>query len=94
MIASLKSKALKQFWLKNDASGLRPDWFNRIRLILSMLDVVSEPKGMDLPGLNFHALSGDQAGRFSVLVSRNWRITFGFDGGNIVDVVLEDYHGR
>jgi len=33
------------------------------------------------------------AGRFSVVVSRNWRITFSFEGEHAVDVDLEDYHG-
>lgn len=49
---------------------------------------------MDLPGLGFHALTGDLAGRFAVSVSRNWRITFAWDGDDATDVDLEDYHGR
>jgi proteic killer suppression protein len=49
---------------------------------------------MDSAGMNFHALRGDQAGRFSVLVTRNWRITFAWDGDDAVDVDLEDYHGN
>jgi proteic killer suppression protein len=48
---------------------------------------------MDLPGLRFHALTGDRPGRFSVLVSRNWRITFAFEGEDAVDIDMEDHHG-
>ena len=48
---------------------------------------------MDVPGLRFHALTGDMAGRYAVLVSRNWRISFAFDADDAVDVDLEDYHG-
>jgi proteic killer suppression protein len=33
------------------------------------------------------------AGRFAVAVSRNWRITFGFEDGDALEVELEDYHG-
>jgi proteic killer suppression protein len=49
---------------------------------------------MNLSGFGFHALKGDQAGRFAVTVSRNWRITFAFDGEDAVEVDLEDYHGN
>ncbi len=49
---------------------------------------------MNLPGFGFHALKGDQAGRFAVVVSRNWRITFSFGGDDAVEIDLEDYHGN
>ena len=93
MIRTFRSKSLKRYWTKADSSGLRPDWVNRVRLILSRLDASTAPEALNLPGLGFHALSGDMAGRFSVVVSRNWRITFGFEGEHAVDVDLEDYHG-
>jgi proteic killer suppression protein len=93
MIRTFRSKALSRYWLKGDASRIRPDWQPRVRLILSQLDVARKPKEMDLLGLRFHALTGDQAGRFSVLVSRNWRITFAFEGDDAIDIDMEDYHG-
>jgi proteic killer suppression protein len=47
---------------------------------------------MDLPGYRFHGLAGVQKGQCSVRVTGNWRITFGWDGENVVDVDMEDYH--
>jgi proteic killer suppression protein len=47
---------------------------------------------MDLPGYRFHGLTGDQKGRYSVRVTGSWRITFGWDGENVTDVDMEDYH--
>ena len=73
---------------------LRADWRKRIRLILSRLDVSKNATEMNLPGFGFHALKGDQAGRFAVTVSRNWRITFSFVGEDATDIDLEDYHGK
>jgi proteic killer suppression protein len=61
---------------------------------MSRLDAARRPTDMDLPGLGFHALTGDLAGRFAVSVSRNWRITFAWDGDDATDVDLEEYHGR
>ena len=48
---------------------------------------------MAIPGSGLHPLTGNQAGRYALTVSRNWRITFGWTDGNAVDVDLEDYHG-
>ncbi|WP_062224524.1 type II toxin-antitoxin system RelE/ParE family toxin [Aureimonas sp. D3] len=93
MIESFRSKPLKRFWTKSDSSGLNAAWVDRIDRILAALDQASKPEAMKFPGFGFHALTGNLAGRYAVTVSRNWRITFGFDGQNAVDVDLEDYHG-
>lgn len=47
---------------------------------------------MNMPGWKLHPLKGREAGRWSVWVSGNWRLTFGFDGRDAADVDLEDYH--
>jgi toxin HigB-1 len=64
----------------------------RIARILLQLDEAERPEDMNVPGYRFHALKGDQKGRYAVDVSGNWRITFGWDGENAIDVELEDYH--
>lgn len=56
------------------------------------LAAATRPSSMDLPGLNFHALKGKNKGRYAVWASENWRLTFGWDGIDAVDVDLEDYH--
>jgi proteic killer suppression protein len=50
------------------------------------------PKDMNAAGLEFHPLKGQDRGRFSVWVSGNYRVTFGWSGRDAVDVDLEDYH--
>jgi len=47
---------------------------------------------MNVPGLQFHALSGDMKGRYAVSISANWRITFAWDEEDAVQVDFEDYH--
>ena len=47
---------------------------------------------MDVPGLRLHPLTSDRAGFWAVRVSRNWRIIFRFEGGDVYDVDLVDYH--
>ena len=60
--------------------------------ILRALEAASAPEDMDLPGYCFHGLSGQDKGRYSVRVTGNWRITFGWDGEHVTKVELEDYH--
>lgn len=61
---------------------------------MNLLDAAESPETLDLPTFGFHALTGDQSGRYAVTISRNWRLTFGWRGKNAVDLDLEDYHGR
>ncbi len=93
MLVHIKHKALSGFWHHGDVSGIRPDWINRVRLILNALHAARLPGDLKLPGLGLHALKGDRAGSYAVTVSRNWRITFRMEDGDAVEVDLEDYHG-
>ena len=47
---------------------------------------------MNMPGFRFHSLRGGEKGRYAVDASGNWRITFGWDGEDAIDVDLEEYH--
>ena len=94
MIESFRSRALKRFWTRSDAGGLRPDWVRRIERQLTLLDAAERPEDMNVTTYGFHALTGDQRGRFAITVSRNWRLTVAFDRADAVNVDLEDYHGR
>ena len=92
MIASFRSRALKRFWEKGETRRLPAQSLVRVATILDRLDAAVEPNDLDLPGLGFHPLKGQRKGEFAVMVTRNWRITFGWVDGDAVDVDLEDYH--
>jgi proteic killer suppression protein len=93
MIRSFRHKGLQRFWTRSDATGLRPDWINKIERLLDVIDLAHAPQELNLPGTGFHPLRGDLRGRYAMTVSRNWRLTFGWDGEDAVDLDLEDYHG-
>jgi proteic killer suppression protein len=92
MIRSFRSKGLQLFAQKGNASKLSVQNAARVRRILLALNAATRPEQLDLPGCNFHALKGADKGRFSVWVSGNYRMTFGWDGDDATDVDLEDYH--
>jgi proteic killer suppression protein len=54
------------------------------------MDAATRPEQLNLPGYHFHALRGER--RWSLRVTGNWRITFGWDGADALGVDLEDYH--
>jgi proteic killer suppression protein len=92
MIRSFRNKGLERFATTGDPSRLSVPNAARVRRILGALDVAATPQQMNVPGWRFHALQGQAKGRFAVDASGNWRITFGWDEQDAIDVDLEDYH--
>ena len=92
MILSFRHKGLKLVYEKGDRRRVSPEHVDKIERILGRLDEATEPGNMDLPGFRLHPLKGKLAGYWSVSVSGNWRVVFRFDGANVRDVDLVDYH--
>jgi proteic killer suppression protein len=59
---------------------------------LAALDSAQTIDDMAIPGFRLHPLKGDRAGRWSITVSGNWRVTFEFRDGNAYVLDCEDYH--
>lgn len=85
-------RGLERLYERGDQRRVNPDLVPRIRRILTALDEATHPSHMALPGWRLHQLKGDRGNLWSVRVSANWRIVFGFDGSEAVDVDLIDYH--
>ena len=91
-IQSFRHKPLERFLTTGNRAGIQAKHVERLRLILGRFNVATEPRDMNLPGLDLHPLKGDQRGRWAVKVSGNWRVTFGFAGKDVERVDYEDYH--
>jgi proteic killer suppression protein len=92
VIRGFRHKGLERYFSKSDRSGIAARQAARILRLLDRLDAAAKPGDMDLPGYRFHGLKGDRKGTYAVSVSGNWRITFRFVDGDVIDVNLEDYH--
>lgn len=92
MIKTFRHKGLEKFFQTGSKAGIQPAHAPRLRLQLARSDAASVPEDMNLPGWKFHALKGDLAGHFAVTVTRNWRLTFTFEGEDAVLVDYQDYH--
>lgn len=92
MIASFRHKGLKRLFENDDRSKLPPELIDRIGMILLALEDANSPDDMNRPSWRLHPLRGNRKGQWAVTVRANWRIVFGFDGGNAIDVDFVDYH--
>ena len=92
MIVSFRHIGLESFFIKGSYKAIPAQFASRIERMLDRLDAAIMPEDMDLPGFKFHQLKGVRKGVYTVVVSGNWRITFKFDGDNMIEVDLEDYH--
>lgn len=91
MIRTFRSKALSRLWNDGDASKVRPDQVERVKLRLSALQAARRLEDMNIPGFCFHQLQGKPQ-RYAVAVNGPWRVTFGWDGEDATEVDLEQYH--
>jgi proteic killer suppression protein len=81
-------------WNEADTRGIRADQVarvRRVRRVLLELDVARRPDDLNLPGYRFHPLQG-RPKRYSVTITRTWRITFEWDGEDALKIDYEDYH--
>jgi len=92
MIKSFKHKGLKNFFLKDDSSGIEQKLISRIKTRLTIIDAADCIDGINMPGYDLHQLKGDRKNIWSINVSGNWRITFRFIDGDAEIINLEDYH--
>lgn len=94
-IRNVVHRGLRRFMERNDPSGLPAAVVERVRNIVTFLQEMGDARELrDVPSWKPHQLTDDRKGTWSLLVTRNWRITFKIDQAKkeIVDLNYEDYH--
>jgi proteic killer suppression protein len=91
-VTTFRHKGLERFFTTGSKAGIQAKHADRLRLILGRLNVAKAPADMRLPGLDLHELQGQRKGTWTVTVSGNWRLTFLFDGHDVIRIDYEDYH--
>ncbi|MFC3097812.1 type II toxin-antitoxin system RelE/ParE family toxin [Alteraurantiacibacter palmitatis] len=91
-IASIRHKALRRLFLENRTAGvIEPA--RLVRILQFLVDAHEFDELREPPNFGFHPLTGDRAGSYAIVVTRNWRLTFAkVDERTIADLDLEDYH--
>ena len=91
MIGTFRHKGLAEIHRNGTTRRIGAEYIRKCVRILQMLEVAVQPEDMNVTGFHFHGLRGSPV-RWSVSVSANYRITFGWSGESATDVDFEDYH--
>jgi toxin HigB-1 len=94
-IRNFAHKGLRKLYEDDVAKGVPADSADKLRKMFAFLDEMGDVEELrSLPAWKAHTLSGDRKGTWSLVVTRNRRLTFGVEatGDEIYDVDLEDYH--
>jgi proteic killer suppression protein len=91
VIASFRHKGLEELYLAGRTRRVGAHYVAKCVRIMQLLEVAVRPEDMNISGFRFHGLQGSPQ-RWSVRVTGNYRITFGWSDEDALDVDLEDYH--
>ncbi len=93
VIKTFRHGGLERFYRTGSKAAIQPKHDKRLRTPLTALDAATQPGDLAvIRGWRLHELKGDQAGRWSITVNGNWRLTFGFEGTDVVLLDYEDFH--
>ena len=84
MILKFRHKGLKRLFENGDHRGVNPMLAEAIDMVLDMLDEAYGPEAVNVHGYRL--------GQWSMTISGNWRIVFEFEGKDVTNVDLVDYH--
>lgn len=92
VIRSFRHRGIKRFFEDGSKAGIQPQHAARLRILLTTLNLASNPLDMKRDGWDWHPLRGDLKGHWAVSVSGNWRLIFSFESEDAILVDYRDYH--
>lgn len=92
VIVSFRHKGLEGLYRDGSTKGVQGAHVDKLRRILSVLDVAASPDDLTIPSFRTHPLKGKLAGHWSIWVNGNWRVTFRFVEQDVELVDYQDYH--
>ena len=92
MIKTFKCKETEKLF--NDLDVKRFSSISRAaRIKLEMLNAAVSLNSLRVPpGNRLEQLKGDRKGQYSIRINDQWRICFGWENENAIDVEVVDYH--
>ena len=92
MIKSFSHKGLKVFFETGNKVGIQDQHEQKLRLQLVLLDNAKSKNDINVPAWKLQELKGDLRGHYSISVNGNWRLTFRFEGEDVILLDYQDYH--
>lgn len=93
MIVSFASKDTELLFYDRRPKRLPNEIWRSVRRKLLMIHAAKHVHDLRVPpGNRLEALHGDRRGQHSIRINDQWRICFRFEGGQVFDVEVVDYH--
>lgn len=93
MIRSFADRRTQRLFEGSGGKGVPPDVAKRAAVRLRRVHAAHVIEDLRAPPSHrLHKLKGDRAGRWSIAVNDQFRITFRFEAGDAYEVLFEDYH--
>ena len=91
MIGGFRHKSLEELYRTGKTRRIGASEIRKCVRILQLLEMASSPQDVNIAGFRFHRLHGEEQ-RWSLRVTANYRITFGWEAESAVNIDYEDYH--
>jgi proteic killer suppression protein len=92
VIKTFRHKGLQLFFETGKKSGIQAAHANKLARQLARLHVAKKWEDMNIPGWGLHPLKDKLKDHYSISVNGNWRMTFKFEGEDVILVDYQDYH--
>jgi toxin HigB-1 len=92
-LASFRHKDLQRFWERDEKRGVVMQHEEKLRAMLTALEEAENLAELQtIPGWRLHPLKGKRKGVWSMVVTRNHRLTFRVERSSVTEIDFEDYH--
>jgi proteic killer suppression protein len=96
VIQSFRDRTAADLFRERNTSPARRiprELWRAVQRKLKLLDVAARLEDLAIPaGNRLERLKGDRAGRYSIRINDQYRVTFRWESGNAYEVCVEDYH--
>jgi proteic killer suppression protein len=92
MIKGFRHAGIEKFFTTGSKAGIQPAHAARLSVQLFQLNRARTARDMNAPGWDLHPLRGNLKDHWAVKVNGNWRLTFAFEGEDVILVDYRDYH--
>jgi proteic killer suppression protein len=92
VIKSFRHTGIEKFFKTGSKAGIQPKHAAKLSIQLFALNRARSAQDMNAPGWDLHPLVGELRGHWAIKVNGNWRVTFSFEGEDVILVDYRDYH--
>jgi toxin HigB-1 len=92
VIKSFRHAGIEKFFFAGSKAGIQPKHAGKLSIQLFALNRAKSEKDLSVPEWELHPLKGESAGRWSIKVNGNWRLTFAFEEEDVILLDHQDYH--